>query len=63
MTRATEDGRILTVVPEGEDRASISEEDTRLVYRQPRCRRCGAAVEARPIGGRTAYSCPRCQPE
>jgi len=63
MRQAAEDGRILTVVPEGEDRASIAEGETRLVYRQARCRRCGAAVETRPIGGRTAYSCPRCQPE
>ena len=63
MRRAAEDGRILTAVSEGADRASIPEEETRLVYRQLRCRRCGEAIDARPIGGRTAYSCPRCQPD
>lgn len=63
MQRATEDGRILTAIPEGADRATIPEEETRLVYRQLRCRRCGETIEARPICGRIAYFCPRCQPD
>lgn len=63
MQRATEDGCILTAIPEGADRATIPEEETRLVYRQLRCRRCGETIEARPICGRIAYFCPRCQPD
>ncbi|QNG19477.1 Fpg/Nei family DNA glycosylase [Rhodococcus triatomae] len=27
-----------------------------------RCRRCGAPLEARDLGGRNVISCPRCQP-
>lgn len=27
------------------------------------CERCGTAIETRRIAGRTAYYCPRCQPE
>jgi formamidopyrimidine-DNA glycosylase len=31
--------------------------------RQPTCPRCGGRVERETIAGRTAYWCPRCQPE
>jgi endonuclease-8 len=61
MQRAVEDGRILSVVPDGVDRATVPEADTRLVY-QATCRRCGTPVETTSIGGRTSYRCPSCQP-
>lgn len=31
--------------------------------REPRCPRCRAAVERGTVAGRTAYWCPRCQPD
>jgi endonuclease-8 len=32
--------------------------DERWVYKRGTCRRCGAPVATRTVGGRTAYSCP-----
>lgn len=62
MRAAALDGRILTVVPHDADRATIPEREARFVYRQESCRRCSAPVRTAHIGGRTSYSCPRCQP-
>lgn len=61
MRAAAVDGRILTTVPPDADRATVPERETRFVYRQERCRRCDAPVRTFTLGGRTAYSCPRCQ--
>ncbi len=63
MRRAVEEGRILTVPDDpGTDRALLAEAESRFVYKQPRCRRCGTAVQVEEIGGRTSYACPVCQP-
>jgi endonuclease-8 len=61
MARAVEDGRIVTV--DGPDRLQLPEAETRRVYRQERCRDCGAAVVTSTVGGRIAYHCPVEQPE
>lgn len=61
MRRAVDDGRIVTVdVP---DRLAVPEEEARRVYKQERCRDCGAPVTVAQVGGRTSYHCPVEQPE
>ncbi|PRX96328.1 DNA-formamidopyrimidine glycosylase family protein [Allonocardiopsis opalescens] len=60
MARAVEDGRIITV--DAADRAAVPEDEARKVYKQTRCRDCGAPVVTGTVGGRTAYHCPREQP-
>lgn len=62
LRQAALDGRILVTVPDGSDRTTISEHETRFVYKQEHCRRCGAPITVATIGGRTSYTCPRCQP-
>ncbi|HVE95256.1 MAG TPA: DNA-formamidopyrimidine glycosylase family protein [Acidimicrobiales bacterium] len=63
MERATDEGRIITVdVPDGVDRAELDQSDGRYVYKQQRCRDCGAEVRTWPLGNRTAYACETCQP-
>nr|KEP24481.1 hypothetical protein DA06_11785 [Georgenia sp. SUBG003] len=59
MQTAVEDGRIVTV--DAEDRQAVPEERARRVYKQQTCYDCGTPVEVTEIGGRTSYSCPRCQ--
>ena len=61
MSRAVEDGRIITV--DAEDRLSLPESESRRVYKQEQCRDCGAPVAVATVGGRTAYSCPVEQPD
>ncbi|TDC53232.1 Fpg/Nei family DNA glycosylase [Jiangella ureilytica] len=60
MSRAVEDGRIITV--DEPDRLSLPESEARKVYKQERCRDCGAPVVTSKVGGRTAYHCPVEQP-
>lgn len=60
MFRAVEDGRIITV--DGPDRLDLPESETRKVYKQERCRDCGAPVVTDRVGGRTSYHCPVEQP-
>ncbi len=60
MSRAVDDGRIITV--EAPDRLALPEAESRRVYKQERCRDCGAPVEVGQVGGRTAYHCPVEQP-
>ena len=55
MEQAVEDGRIVTV--DGPDRLDVPESDARRVYKQERCRDCGAPVSTGTVGGRTAYWC------
>ena len=63
MGRAVDDGRIVTVdLPAGRSRTDIPEDEARYVYKQARCRRCGAPVTSWSLGGRTAYACPVDQP-
>jgi endonuclease VIII len=56
MSRAVEDGRIITV--DAADRLSLPESESRRVYKQRQCRDCGAPVTIGTVGGRTAYWCP-----
>lgn len=60
MEQAVADGRIVTV--QGADRLTVPESEARKVYKQERCRDCGAAVVTTQVGGRTAYHCPVEQP-
>jgi endonuclease-8 len=60
MSQAVEDGRIVTV--DGPDRLNLPETEARKVYKQERCRDCGAPVVTDQVGGRTAYHCPVEQP-
>ncbi len=60
MTRAVEDGRIITV--EAADRLSLPESEARKVYKQPSCRDCGSEIVVSVVGGRNAYHCPTEQP-
>ena len=62
MRRAVEETRIITV-PDATDRGTLPEQQARMVYKQPTCRRCGTPVAVSVIGGRTAYVCPVCQPD
>lgn len=61
MSRAVDDGRIVTV--DAPDRLTIPESEARKVYKQEHCRDCGAPVVVSSVGGRTAYHCPVEQPE
>lgn len=59
MARAVEEGRIVTVdAPVG---AAPPEAQSRYVYKQATCRRCGDRIESWRLSGRTAYACPTCQ--
>ena len=63
MRRAVDDNRIVTVDPPGgAPRTSIPEAEARHVYKQDTCRTCATPVDIWPLGGRTAYACPTCQP-
>lgn len=63
MEVSARDGRILPLAGEDpEERATVDEAETRLVYRQAHCRRCGTGVQVWQLDGRTAYACPNCQP-
>jgi len=51
------------------DRAELSKPISRLlrgegryVYKQERCGRCGTELDVFDVAGRTAWSCPTCQP-
>jgi endonuclease-8 len=60
MSAAVEEGRIITVA-DG-DRLNLSEGEARRVYKRADCYDCGTPIEVASVGGRTSYSCPRCQP-
>lgn len=60
-------GRIVTVEPAhvgAPTRARVPDDARVYVYRRAGepCRRCGAVIEAWPLGGRTVSACPVCQP-
>jgi len=57
MSKAADLGRIVTTSDE-----LVPEPEARYVYKQQRCRRCGAEVERPVVGGREMYRCPREQP-
>jgi endonuclease VIII len=64
MRRSVDDGHLVTVdwLAGQASTAEVPEVVPRYVYKQERCRRCGAAVESWTLGGRTAYACPVDQP-
>lgn len=61
MSRAVEDGRIITV--DAVDRLAVPEAEARRVYKREHCDDCGTPVVTGTIEGRTTYACPRCQPD
>jgi len=54
--------RIVTVPLGGRRLTSIAREESFHVYKQERCRTCGADVVRHPVGNRTSYACATCQP-
>jgi len=60
MTTAVDEGRIITV--DADDRSAVPEDQSRRVYKQAVCYDCGTPIDVATVGGRTSYSCPRCQP-
>ena len=56
-------GRIITVTAEdaGVPRSRIPRGQRTYVYRQRRCRSCGAPVRAWEMAGRRAWACEQCQ--
>ncbi|HUR50371.1 MAG TPA: DNA-formamidopyrimidine glycosylase family protein, partial [Acidimicrobiales bacterium] len=63
MERATAEGRIITVeAPDGVARNDLDPAEGRYVYKQERCRECGAEVTTWTLGNRIAYACQICQP-
>jgi endonuclease VIII len=60
MSTAVDEGRIITV--DADDRSAVPEDQSRRVYKQAVCYDCGTPIEVATVGGRTSYSCPRCQP-
>jgi endonuclease VIII len=59
MSTAVDEGRIITV--DAPERSAVPEDQSRRVYKQVVCYDCGTTIEVATIGGRTSYSCPRCQ--
>lgn len=57
-------GRIVTTDPDeiGRPRSRMGDDDRLYVYHQHHCRRCGTELATLPIGGRTIWYCPTCQP-
>lgn len=63
MERAAAEGRIVTVeAPVGVARDSIEQSEGRYVYKQERCRACGADIRSWRLGARVVYACEVCQP-
>ena len=63
MEQSVDDGRIISARMPAEQRVTVAEADGRMVYKQATCRACGTPVDTFAIAGRTAYACPRCQPD
>ena len=57
-------GRIVTTDPEevGTSRGRMTRAESRYVYKQEACRRCGTAIRRWDLAGRWAYACETCQP-
>lgn len=62
MRQGADVGRVLPYLAAGQDAFAVDEAETRAVYGRVRCRICGGDVARAPVGGRTAWFCPRCQP-
>ncbi|MCB0976894.1 MAG: Fpg/Nei family DNA glycosylase [Acidimicrobiales bacterium] len=57
-------GRIVTMPTSELPRplARLEPGEGRYVYKQTHCGRCGTELDVYPLGGRTTWSCPTCQP-
>lgn len=64
LRRGVKERRIVTVDPQelGKPRSRLTVAESRYVYRQPTCLRCGTPVRRWDLAGRWAYACERCQP-
>jgi len=64
LRRGVKERRIVTVDPRevGKPRSRMTVAESRYVYRQPSCLRCGTPVRRFDLAGRWAYACERCQP-
>jgi endonuclease VIII len=64
MRRGVRERRIITTDPAeiGRQRSRMRREDATYVYKQERCRRCGAEIRRYDLAGRWAYVCESCQP-
>jgi endonuclease-8 len=54
--------RIVTVPLAGRSVSRIPAGETFHVYKQDRCRSCGADVERATVGSRNSFACATCQP-
>ena len=64
MRRGIRERRIVTVDPReiGRPRSRLTVAESRYVYKQEHCLRCGTPVRRWDLAGRWAYACERCQP-
>ncbi len=64
MRRGVRERRIVTVDPVelGKPRSRMTVAESRYVYKQEHCLRCGTPVRRWDLAGRWAYACERCQP-
>jgi endonuclease-8 len=64
LRRGVRERRIVTVDPRevGKPRSRMTVAESRYVYKQPACLRCGTPVQRWDLAGRWAYACERCQP-
>lgn len=64
LRRGVRQGRIVTVDPAelGKTRSRLRAHESRYIYRQEHCLRCGTPVRRWQLGGRWAYACERDQP-
>ena len=64
LRRGVRQQRIVTTDPVeiGKPRSRMRLEESRYVYKQVSCRRCGSAVRRWDLAGRWAYACETCQP-
>lgn len=61
MRAGVTDGRILTTKYGGAELALAHPRQRTYAYKQPRCARCGGAIDHVKLGGRPCYFCPACQ--
>ena len=64
LRRGVRERRIVTVDPRelGKPRSRMTVSESRYVYKQENCLRCGTPVRRWDLAGRWAYACERCQP-
>jgi endonuclease-8 len=64
LRRGVKERRIVTVDPRevGKPRSRMTVAESRYVYKQTACLRCGTPVRRWDLAGRWAYACEHCQP-